>query len=743
MSKTDRIIAKSPLAGEEKGINLTQHTHDVYRAAKDIVAATIDDPVNNKLAELFKINDFNKLKQYYYLSCLVHDLGKANSEFVGGMAGTFEKQNIRHEHISAYIIFKYRQWFLDAGINPYYLIAAALGHHLKSPKQTNENYPTLGETREQGRDITIYLESIDIKNIFRLLAKEMRINSIPYLKEEIISNGFDVSEILEGCSNLDKRFVFALKAMLVWADTFGSAVFEDPGPVSGRHKVISKNRTKEIFAILNKSKVDFEKFFIDVRGDKIPTGLQRSISRRANARRLAIIANCGSGKTLAEFYWARKLFNRGTINRLMHITPTKSLVNEYYKKYISKHSESTLLHGQRVFALKYMSANDKDDEKINTDILHNMRNDLYSATPDQILRSLHFNRKSIMYLMLLVGSAVVFDEIHSYDRNMMRFFRDFCETFDVPIVAMTATLTPQLKKQLNACGFGKPSSATSSDHKRYEFNYCDDMDYNKLKNILTNNFNTALIITNTVNRCRIMSQYVKQIVDCQVITFHSRFTYRDRMAIHDSIYNEGKKVIVATQVMELGVDLSADLFISENCPMDSLIQRLGRVNRNQHSTSVAKCFMYSPADIKPYEEKELEYTKQAVQSISKMSYEDLRVLLESMPMEEVSSQEVYAFSENPAYTYSREEKFRMETVPSTACVVYEDMDEIITKGRNGKLLLDEFFIPIPIYDLKNNTKRFPSTFNQKLDKMLSKQFLVHKGHYDEWGYRDGREPTLF
>jgi len=70
---------------------------------------------------------------------------------------------------------------------------------------------------------------------------------------------------------------------------------------------------------------------------------------------------------------------------------------------------------------------------------------------------------------------------------------------------------------------------------------------------------------------------------------HSRFRPADRRRIQDAALNGSfKGVLVATQAVEAGVDLSAKTLFSELAPWSSMVQRFGRLNRaGEHSESRA------------------------------------------------------------------------------------------------------------------------------------------------------------
>lgn len=74
-------------------------------------------------------------------------------------------------------------------------------------------------------------------------------------------------------------------------------------------------------------------------------------------------------------------------------------------------------------------------------------------------------------------------------------------------------------------------------------------------------------------------------------------------------YNTSTKacIVVSTQVVEVSIDISFDIMITEAAPLDALAQRFGRVNRKRNNDTIGKfkpVFVISPPDnekaAKPY-----------------------------------------------------------------------------------------------------------------------------------------------
>ncbi|MGH2969609.1 MAG: type I-G CRISPR-associated helicase/endonuclease Cas3g [Solirubrobacteraceae bacterium] len=70
----------------------------------------------------------------------------------------------------------------------------------------------------------------------------------------------------------------------------------------------------------------------------------------------------------------------------------------------------------------------------------------------------------------------------------------------------------------------------------------------------------------------------------ELVLLHSRFRPPDRRAhmaeALRAVEGDGGRIVVSTQVIEAGVDTSAQLLATETAPFSSIVQRIGRCNRN-------------------------------------------------------------------------------------------------------------------------------------------------------------------
>ena len=104
----------------------------------------------------------------------------------------------------------------------------------------------------------------------------------------------------------------------------------------------------------------------------------------------------------------------------------------------------------------------------------------------------------------------------------------------------------------------------------------------------------TLVVINTVERAQRLFQAIQKLLKpkkkeagtkpAQLTLIHSRFRAGDRQEIQSNALDEttipqSGRIIVATQAIEAGVDISATTMFTELAPWASMVQRFGRCNR--------------------------------------------------------------------------------------------------------------------------------------------------------------------
>lgn len=74
-------------------------------------------------------------------------------------------------------------------------------------------------------------------------------------------------------------------------------------------------------------------------------------------------------------------------------------------------------------------------------------------------------------------------------------------------------------------------------------------------------------------------------------------------------------ILIATQIVEISLDIDFDVMFTDNAPIDALIQRFGRVNRKKSIERKGEIFIYQNKNIRPYtNESLLDLTFQTIQN---------------------------------------------------------------------------------------------------------------------------------
>ena len=209
----------------------------------------------------------------------------------------------------------------------------------------------------------------------------------------------------------------------------------------------------------------------------------------------------------------------------------------------------------------------------------------------------------------IYSSAVVLDEFHllsnigSQDDELKSLasslvaIRALCEA-SVPLVISTATLPEVLIKAIgdvlkkigikvddqNVLKWSDLKDDVFEKSMRLKRISLRIIDENEVVNLLKmNSKKRILIVMNKVERAVKMFREIRQVIgsSLQTILLHGR--------LREDIKGERIKnidyaqLVIATQVVEAGVDKSFDVLITDPCPLDRFIQRAGRVARSAES----------------------------------------------------------------------------------------------------------------------------------------------------------------
>lgn len=329
----------------------------------------------------------------------------------------------------------------------------------------------------------------------------------------------------------------------------------------------------------------------------------------------------GSGKTETALYWAKANYNYPY--RVFYILPTITTIHAMFKRLRNISEYVGEYHSNADLFLE--SDNELDDELI---MYKYYFMPLNVTTPDQLLLSLMNYKKFTLKSYSLYRSSIIIDEVHVYDAEtfslikfLIRYLNDY---YKARFCIMSATFPNKLKEELCFLNANELLNKEKIEYyyrsrNRTRIIYHDSTINDCIGQIIESakRCNT-LVVVNTVKRAQDLYNAVKDSID-DVELLHSRYIFKDRRKKEESLtkcYRVGEEggedkvnkhtLLIATQLVEVSLDISYDTMFTESCYIDSLIQRCGRVNRyNEHKRPMTVNVL-RPIDYHPYDKKILD-----------------------------------------------------------------------------------------------------------------------------------------
>ena len=339
-----------------------------------------------------------------------------------------------------------------------------------------------------------------------------------------------------------------------------------------------------------------------------------------------LVAPTGAGKT--------DYLLRRCENRIFYILPFQASINSMYDR----------LH----------DAMPTDDVRIqhgSSKLVDLERGDEYAATLQAFTGAgakvmTPFQLASIVFgsfgfeaqLLDVRGNDIVLDEIHTYSESAQaivmalvdRLVKLGCRVH-IGTATMPSALYQELQKVLNQDGGVAEISLQKKDLKTYN---CHNIYKTAREDWLSairegiNDNEKILVVFNTVKGAQNAFEEIEEsFPSIRKLLIHSRFKRKDRNKREEELLElEGSKnscILVSTQVVEVSLDISFDRMITEAAPLDSLIQRFGRINRRRKPVAEREL---RPIHVLEPGEKTLPYKKNIVA-------ESFELLPDSAPLE--------------------------------------------------------------------------------------------------------------
>lgn len=573
------------LAKKNPKESLIFHTESVL-AVWDILSTQLKETIPNP--EFWELS---------FIAALLHDIGKVSLNFQDMMHGrinTFENY-IRHELYSgSFILLNDKKRFSS---NPLPVLSV-FSHHKSLIEDVFDN-------ENDYVDVLFHKESFDFivsyyqqKLVERGIKFEFDQRVISQLSAIIPLHRYIRTfkdYLLNTSVNFDadtrKEYIYN-KAILNICDWLGSAHKE---PDNGMTFSINILKGKIVSKLRDDGKTN------------IADGFQfREFQLKGIVPQNVIaIAPTGSGKTEAALLWASQ---KKSLERIIYLLPTRVTSNAIHKRLQSyfDNTDVAIVHSSALFYRKETNENYDQKEYLKDKTFFQNVN---VCTIDQVLTqgfNLGYWELKTFHMM---NAWVVIDEIHLYTPYTLALIistisylkSEFGARFFIMSATMPLKLQQLLKKTLGEGDYQLIQDKELLDKSRNIFEARDCLIDELLDEIKTKikSGKKVLVVVNTVNEAIRIYNALKESAT-KAICYHSRFMQKDRLDKEAEILNaensESSLLLVATQVVEVSLDIDFDILYSENAPIDAIVQRAGRVNRKRENENT-KVIVFRESEI--------------------------------------------------------------------------------------------------------------------------------------------------
>lgn len=577
-----------------------EHLEAVYAAWKETVMAK--RPLIERTAEKYNFS-IERFRKGSLLTVAFHDIGKMIEPFQEMMQAVIhgkpfdKRKNYRHELVS--FVFTAKYWYFinkEEYLSTVPLEAlAVVGHHKSLDSDltsfTRESVQSTPPIIPDGINeaLTIAEELFQKEGYILPSLKQINYCEDPFKSlSNLIARGMLSKGIEKDGAEKCRTIYFLMKGILHYADWYGS------GKKSVKYSV-----SKDIPQVIDELKERCNKKGITFTGLR---QFQEACSRHSG--HLIAVAPTGSGKTEASILWALK--NAGEMKgaKIIYLLPTMVTANNIYERLSDFFGRENvgLTHSTANLFLQNDSSLEAEEDRWENrrDVLFNQSfmKPVTVGTVDQLLTAGFNAGRWTLKEANASNSVIIIDEIHAYDGWTMGLIISAIRHFSLlgaRFMLMSATM-PQLLQQLfsreleNATIIKEDSLLNA---RRSKYFVVDDLIDSSLKDIekAVLDGKRVLVVVNTVKLSQNLAQRLSSL---NPVCYHSQFILKDRKAIEEKI-NEAH-IVIATQVVEVSIDIDYDWLFTECAPPDAIAQRAGRVNRYRDVQRDSRVYIFRASE---------------------------------------------------------------------------------------------------------------------------------------------------
>lgn len=577
-----------------------------------------------------------RLWHILFWAAFLHDFGKAARGFQARLRGG-ERWSHRHEVLSLAFV----DWVLSgfSTAEQPWLVSAIASHH-RDLSEIKLRYSETGD--RDGSELQRLVFELDANDIGNLWL---------WLSDHAVSwaNALGLSDVIQPIALPNKNTAVQQvqqnggkrirKWLRNWGDFYEELTWADEaalihGTIALRGHLISADHTASAHVgDLPQPQLDDPPELM--RKLRLSQPYEHQTEAMGTADNVVLMAPTGSGKTEAALLWVAAQPNTP---RLFYVLPFQASMNAMERRFtvdecgtegvVTREApfkgQVGLEHSRSALAL-YRKHRDEDvspesavklaRHAVNLARLHYFP--VRILTPYQLLKAPYRLSGYETLLSDCLNGAFIFDEIHAFEperlAQILATVKHLRLHYSARFLMMSATLPSLLRERLkDALDSVKVITAASSlyeEFRRHELHLQDGdlLDAAHLQRIANaaRNGQSVLVCCNTVKRAMEAREKLMALLQdkAEVVMLHGRFCGRDRLkkerVVREATGSHSQQrrpiVLVATQVVEVSLDIDLDVIYTDPAPLEALLQRFGRINRRRLKAS-APVFVFRQPD---------------------------------------------------------------------------------------------------------------------------------------------------
>lgn len=584
----------------------------------------------------------------------MHDIGKLNINFqIDKMKNKiFDRKHLyqskRHSNLSARIyidyfgnkVFKlYSEKKLDnkTALKCFIFIilnSYIISRHHSSTKSLSEDFfneiiKDYEEYKELFEEVNNYCPNLNFlikesKNLFRIL-KQLKIG------EKEWNNSVEAKD----WNSIDYYiYTKLLYSLLVSSDFYATSEYSSGKPIDNLNLLTNIDEYRSVFnstEIYKGIKLHqetgryFKKDNINCYRSEMFIEAEQNLEKNIKENILFLEAPTGSGKTITSINLALKLLEKNReLNKIFYIFPFNTLVEQTNASLREIFQGSSLEENISVInSITPIKEVEKEEEygKDQIDYERSLLNRQFIHSPIILTTHVHFfenlfgiDRESSFALPHLANSVVIMDEIQSYKNKIWKeiiiFLREYAEILNIKIIIMSATL-PNLsllsnsKVQIPSLITNKEKyyknpifkDRVSLDFSFLEKEYEKEELFEQIEKTILEKYKNKKVVVEFIKKSSAFDFYKRLIErnekfkeDIFLITGDDNKVERKKIIKEAKNKKRKSMILVATQVIEAGVDIDMDIGFKNISILDADEQFLGRINRSCKKKNCKVCF---------------------------------------------------------------------------------------------------------------------------------------------------------